>query len=149
MQAPPILKETIPVNPRQHVQPRAHPLIIPIEENFEYSDSEAEEQHHYRQQRGRHHGPKTPLSEELEEIQWPRQFNPTVLPQFNGESDPKESLLKYEATIQAAGRGTTGKAKALILALRGPAQRWYTNLPFGSVLSWNQLRKELVQASEL
>ena len=48
------------------------------------------------------------------------------MPQFDGESDPKEFLLKYEATIEAAGGGTACKTKALILALRGPAQHWYT-----------------------
>ena len=77
------------------------------------------------------------MSEELEEIQWPHHLNPAVLPQFDGESDPEEFLLKYEATIEAAGGGTTCKAKALVLALRGLAQRWYANIPSGSILSWN------------
>jgi len=39
------------------------------------------------------------------------------LPQFDGESNPKEFLLKYKATIEAAGGGTACKAKALILTL--------------------------------
>ena len=63
------------------------------------------------------HPRRTPLSEELEEIQWPHRLNPAVLPQFDGESDPEEFLLKYEATIEAAGEGTACKAKALVLAL--------------------------------
>ena len=66
---------------------------------------------------------KSPLSKELEEVQWPHRLNPVVLPQFDGESDPKEFLLKYEATIEAAGGGSACKVKALILALRGLAQR--------------------------
>jgi len=37
------------------------------------------------------------------------------MPQFDGESDPKEFLLKYEATIEAIGGGTTCKAKALVI----------------------------------
>jgi hypothetical protein len=65
------------------------------------------------------------------------------LPQFDDESDLKEFLLKYEATIEAAGGGTACKAQALILALQGLAQRWYTNLPSRSILSWSQLWKEL------
>jgi hypothetical protein len=57
------------------------------------------------------------------------------LPQFDGESDPEEFLLKYEATIEASGRGTACKAKALVLALKGLAQRWYANIPPGTILS--------------
>jgi hypothetical protein len=55
------------------------------------------------------------LSEELEEVQWPHRLNPAILPLFDGESDPEEFLLKYEANIEASGGGTTCKAKALVL----------------------------------
>ena len=69
MQAPAILREIAPANPRQHAPPWPRPMIIPVEENSECSDSKAEEQQHYRQQRGRHHhAPKAPLSEDLDEI---------------------------------------------------------------------------------
>ena len=102
MQAPPVPKETATTNLRQHAQPRFRPMIISIEENFDRYDSE--EQYHRRSHhRGRHHyGPQTPLSEELEEVQWPHCLNSAVLPQFDGESDLKEFLLKYEATIEVA-----------------------------------------------
>jgi len=91
------------------VPSRVRTRIIPIEE---ISDRSEEEEYY---QRG--HPRRTPLFEELEEIQWPHCLNPAVLPQFDGESDPEEFLLKYEATIEAAGGGTTCKAKALVLAL--------------------------------
>ena len=83
------------------------------------SDAEEEGEYcrHYR-----HRGPQSLLSEELEEMQWPRHFNLAVLPQFDGESDPKEFLLKYEATIKETGGGSACKAKALVHALRGLAQ---------------------------
>ena len=55
-----------------------------------------------------------------------------MLPQFDGESDLEEFLLKYEATIEASGGGTACKAKALVLALRGLAHRWYANIPPGA-----------------
>ena len=76
-------------------------------------------------------------------MQWPQCFNRAVFPRFDGESDPKEFLLKYEATIEATGGGSACKAKALVLALRGLAQRWYTNLPLGNIQFWSQLRMEL------
>ena len=124
-------------NPRQHEPTRVRPGIIPIEEISDRSESDDEE--HYR----RDYQQRTPLSEELEEIQWPHRLNPAVLPQFDGESDPEEFLLKYEATIEASGGGTVCKAKALVLTLQGLAQRWYANIPLGSILSWKQLRSEL------
>ena len=139
MQAPPPPppKETAATDPLRHVPPRVRPRIIPIEEISDCSELDDDE--HY--QRG--YQQRTPLSEELEEIQWPHRLNPVVLPQFDGESDPKEFLLKYEATIEAAGGGTACKAKALVLALRGLAQRLYANIPSGSILSWNQLCSQL------
>ena len=135
MQAPPPppQKEVAATNPRQHEPPRVRSRVIPIEEIFDRFESDGEEHCRSGHQR------RSPLSEELEEIQWPHRLNPAVLPQFDEESDPEEFLLKYEATIEASG-GTACKAKALVLALRGLAQRWYANIPPGSILSWNQLR---------
>jgi hypothetical protein len=93
-------------------------MIIPIEENSDRSESDSEEHYRRSHQRSLHyHNLRTPLSEELDEVQWPHRLNPAVLPQFNGESDPEEFLLKYEATIEAAGGGTACKAKVLVLAL--------------------------------
>ena len=97
MQAPPPPRETATTNSRQHVPPRVRPMITPIEENSDRSESDGEENYRRGYQRSRqHHGLRTPLSKELEEIQWPHHLNPAVLPQFNGESDPEEFLLKYE-----------------------------------------------------
>ena len=55
------------------------------------------------------------------------------MPQFDGESDPKEFLLKYEAAIEAIKGDSTCKSKVLVLILRGLAHHWYTNLPFGHI----------------
>ena len=70
MQAPPPPppKETATTNLRQHVPPRVRPTIIPIEENFDRSKSDDEENYQRGYQRRRqHHDLRTPLSEELEE----------------------------------------------------------------------------------
>ena len=79
----------------------------------------------------------TPLSVEFEELPWPPRFNPTILPQFDGESDPKDFLLKYEAAIEASGGGATCKVKAFVLSLKGLAQHWYSNLPGGHIHTWD------------
>ena len=109
---------------KTHEAPRARSQVIAVEdpqhEEFEEEDGEYRRRHH---QRGLcYDGPMSPLSAELDEVPWPRRFNATILPQFDGESDPEEFLLKYEATIESTGGGRAVKAKALVLALKGPVQ---------------------------
>jgi len=55
----------------------------------------------------------------FEELQWPPRFNPAILLQYDGDSDPREFLLKYEAAVEATGGGAACKVKALVLSLRG------------------------------
>ena len=71
--APP-QNEMIVVNPRQHEPPRLRPKFVPVEEISDHSESDGEE--HYR----RRHQRISPLSEELEEVQWPHRLNPAILP---------------------------------------------------------------------
>jgi len=59
---------------------------------------------------------------EFEELQWPPRFNLAILPQYDGDSDPREFLLKYESVVEATGGGAACKVKALVLSLRGLAQ---------------------------
>ena len=127
----------------QHVpQPQELRRQPPFIED-QYSDEEEGEyvipnqlrpQHHYPQQ-----NPTTPLSVEFEEIPWPPRFNPTILPQFDGDSNPRDFLLKYEAAIEASGGGAACKVKAFVLSLKGLAQHWYSNLPVGHIHTWDQL----------
>lgn len=84
--------------------------------------------------------PTTPLSLELEETPWPPRFNVMTLLQYDGESDPEELLMKYKAIIESNGGDATTKAKAFIMALKGPAQHSYTNILKGQISSWFQLR---------
>ena len=64
----------------------------------------------------------TPLSAEFEELHWPPWFNPAILPQYDGESDPRDFLLKYEAAVEAIGGGPACKVKAFIISLKGLVQ---------------------------
>ena len=91
-------------------------------------------------------GLATPLSAEFEELPWPPRFNPTILPYFDGDSDPKDFLLKYEVAIEASGGGPACKVKAFVLSLKGLAKHWYSNLPGGHIHTWDQLRRELTAA---
>jgi hypothetical protein len=63
--------------------------------------------------------PVSPLSVELESASWPRRFNANTLPQYDGDYDPKEFLMKFEGAVESNGGDATTKAKALVLALKG------------------------------
>jgi hypothetical protein len=43
--------------------------------------------------------PVSPLSVELESTLWPRRFSANTLPQYDGDYDPKEFLVKFEAAV--------------------------------------------------
>jgi hypothetical protein len=80
--------------------------------------------------------PVSPLSVELESAPWPRRFNANTLPQYDGDYDPKEFMMKFEAAVESNGGDATTKAKALVLALKGEVQYWYANIPKGHITSW-------------
>jgi hypothetical protein len=63
--------------------------------------------------------PVSPLSVELESAPWPRRFSANTLPQYDGDYDPKEFLMKFKAAVESNGGDATMKAKALVLALKG------------------------------
>jgi hypothetical protein len=73
-------------------------------------------------------------------------LNPAVLPQYDRDSDPRVFLLKCEAAVEATRGGSACKTNALVLALKGHAQYWYSNLPNGYIYSWEQLWLELSAA---
>jgi len=121
---------------QQAPQPRRllqQPILI---EEEQYSDEEEGEYMMHHQLRPQQ-GLTTPLSAEFEELPWPPRFNPTILPQFDGDSDPKDFLLKYEVAIEASGCGPACKVKAIVLSLKGLAQHWYSNLPGSHIHTWD------------
>jgi hypothetical protein len=45
----------------------------------------------------------SPLSAELQATLWPPSYKPPQLPMYDGHSDPKQFLMRYEATIYSYG----------------------------------------------
>jgi hypothetical protein len=74
----------------------------------------------------------------------PPHFNAVILPQYDGETDLREFLPKYEAVVESNGGGSAIKAKALIMAVNGSAQHWFASIPKGHIYSWSQLRSKLL-----
>ena len=119
-QAPRLEPAPADLNIHQPIRPRPRPIIL--DEDM-YSDEEEGEYIMMQQQHWRNRGGLgTPLSAEFEELQWPPCFNPVILPQYDGDSGPREFLLKYEATVEATGEVLACKVKALVLSLRGLTQ---------------------------
>jgi hypothetical protein len=87
--------------------------------------------------------PISPLSVELESTPWPHRFNANTLPQYDGDYNPKEFLMKFQAAVESNGGNATTKAKLLVMALKGEVQYWYANIPKGHITSWFQQRNKL------
>lgn len=115
------------------------------EEINEEAEEEYRGDHIDRRKRSRcREDPWSPLSVELEEVPWPHRLIMAIVPQYERESDPREFLLQYEAAVESNGGGSAIKVKALSMAMKGPVQQWYSNLPKENIYSWSQLKSKLL-----
>jgi len=78
----------------------------------------------------------SPLSQELQAAPWLPGYRLTMLPSYDGQSNPKQFLLSYEAIVASFGANTSVLANLLVMALQGIAQTWYSSLKPGSGCSW-------------
>jgi hypothetical protein len=85
-----------------------------------------------------------PLAAELQANLWPPYYKPPQLPMYDGQSDPKQFLMSYEATITSYGGNTAVMAKSFVMAVRSVAQTWYSSLQPGTITSWQKLKDMLV-----
>ena len=100
--------EQVATAARNHKALMPRPWIIMVEDSPpKESEDEGDGEYHlrYYQHRRYYEDKKSPLLVELYEVSWLRHFNPATLSQFDGESKPKEFLLKYDATIETTGGG--------------------------------------------
>jgi hypothetical protein len=86
----------------------------------------------------------SPLAAELQAIPWPQFYKPPQLPMYDGQSDPKQLLMSYEATISSYGGNADVMAKSFVMAVRSVAQTWYSSLQPGIIMSWQKLKDMLV-----
>jgi hypothetical protein len=61
-------------------------------------------------------GDASPLAAELQATPWPQSYKPPQLHMYDGDSDPKQFLMSYEATISSYGGNTT------VMVVRSVAQ---------------------------
>jgi hypothetical protein len=99
--------------------------VSPIHITNDYNEESEEE--NYKSRWGYHRRsrlrdePSSPLTLELEKALWQAWFNAVSLLQYDEYSDPREFLLKYEATVESNGGGSSIKANTFIMATKGPA----------------------------
>jgi hypothetical protein len=86
----------------------------------------------------------SPLSTELQATPWPQSYKPPQLPMYDGHSDPKQFLMRYEATISSYGGNTAVMAKSFVMAVKSVAQTWYSSLWPGTITSWQKLKDMLI-----
>jgi hypothetical protein len=86
----------------------------------------------------------SPLAAELQAIPWPPSYKPPQLPMYDGHSDPKQFLMRYEATISSYGGNAVVMAKSFVMAVRNVAQTWYSSLRPGTITSWQKLKDMLL-----
>jgi hypothetical protein len=86
----------------------------------------------------------SPLAAELQAIPWPQSYKPPQLPMYDGNSDLKQFLMSYEATISSYGGNAAVMAKSFVMAIRNVAQTWYSSLWPRTITSWQKLKDMLV-----
>ncbi|KAL2230582.1 UNVERIFIED_CONTAM: Retrovirus-related Pol polyprotein from transposon [Sesamum indicum] len=66
-------------------------------------------------------------------------FRVPDLRRYNGMRDPQEHVAAFEMVMNLYGQSTPIMAKLFATTLTGKAQEWFTNLPRGSIESYEQL----------
>jgi hypothetical protein len=94
--------------------------------------------------RARSWDPKSPLSQEIQVTPWPQSYRPVPLPRFSGQSDPRQFLMSYEATILSAGGDDSLLVKSFIIAADEAAAQWYSLRSPGVIHGWNDLKQRML-----
>ncbi|XP_052193812.1 uncharacterized protein LOC127802152 [Diospyros lotus] len=87
-----------------------------------------------------------PLSEELQRQLVQLGFKLPQLPMYSGKEDPERHLQHFIAMAVLHGWNEITRCKAFPLLLAGQAQQLFTELPVGHIRSFEQLKKEFLEA---
>ena len=71
-------------------------------------------------------------------------YQPPKFMQFDGKGNPKQHVAHFVETCENAGTQGGLFVKQFISSLKGNAFDWYTDLELGSIDSWEQLERELL-----
>ncbi|KAL2487057.1 Retrotrans gag domain-containing protein [Abeliophyllum distichum] len=85
-----------------------------------------------------------PYSRRIEEMRMPLGYQPPKFQCFDGKGNPKQHVAHFIETCNNAGTYNDTMAKQFVRSIRGAAFEWYTDLPAGSIDSWDQLEREFL-----
>ncbi|XP_042472460.1 uncharacterized protein LOC122055143 [Zingiber officinale] len=66
----------------------------------------------------------------------PRHYTPLVIGEYNGSVDLDDHLAKFDNAVILHQYIDGVKCRVFLITLSGPAQRWFTRLPIGSIRSF-------------
>ncbi|KAL2236614.1 UNVERIFIED_CONTAM: Retrovirus-related Pol polyprotein from transposon [Sesamum indicum] len=66
-------------------------------------------------------------------------FRMPDLPKYDGTRDPQEHIAAFDMVMNLYGQASSIVAKLFVTTLTGKAQEWFTNLPPGSIESYEHL----------
>ncbi|KAL2254676.1 UNVERIFIED_CONTAM: Retrovirus-related Pol polyprotein from transposon [Sesamum indicum] len=69
-------------------------------------------------------------------------FRMPDLPKYDGTRDPQEHLAAFDMVMNLYGQSSSIIAKLFVTTLTGKAQEWFTNLPPGSIDTYEQLAQK-------
>ncbi|XP_042426248.1 uncharacterized protein LOC122014132 [Zingiber officinale] len=70
----------------------------------------------------------------------PRHYTPLAIGEYNGSTDPDDHLAKFDNATTLHQYTDGVKCRVFLTTLSGPAQRWFTRLPTGSIRSFKDFR---------
>lgn len=86
-----------------------------------------------------------PFTNRLRNIRWPRSFNVSELPTYNGKQDPRQWIMLYEIAVRAVGGSEDVMANYLPVVINHVANQWLLGLKEKSIDSWTQLKESFIK----
>ena len=90
----------------------------------------------------------TPFMESIVTVELPRKFSPPEMKQYDGSTDLDDHVIHYKYKMMSTGfspsQWEAGMCRCFGETLVGPALSWFVNLPYRSIMSYQELADNFV-----